>query len=172
MNRKYAVISAVALALGSAAAFAGSAEDALLTGKVKSALISSPSVKATQVQVESKDGIVQLTGFVDSSERITAAASVAAGVEGVSKVENNLKVKGSDRTAGVVVDDAVVTAKVKSALLADSNTHGLKIDVDTRKGAVQLNGFVASDAEKSHAQHLASNIDGVKSVENNLTVKK
>jgi len=172
MNRKYAVISAVALALGSAAAFAGSAEDAVLTGKVKSALISSPTVKATQVQVESKDGIVQLTGFVDSSERVTAAAAVAAGVEGVSKVENNLKVKDSNRSAGVVVDDAVLTAKVKSALLADSSTHGLKIDVDTRKGVVQLNGFVASDAEKSHAQHLASKTEGVKSVENNLTVKK
>jgi hyperosmotically inducible protein len=172
MNIKHAVISAVALTLGSAAVFAGSAEDAMLTGKVKSALVSSPVVKATQVQVESKDGIVQLTGFVDSSERITAAAAVAAGVEGVSKVENNLKVKGSDRTAGVVVDDAMVTAKVKSALLADSSTHGMKIDVDTRKGAVQLNGFVASEMEKNHAQQLAAKIEGVKSVENNLTVKK
>jgi hyperosmotically inducible protein len=170
--KKYAVISAVALALGSAAAFAGTAEDALLTGKVKSALINSPNVKATQVQVASKDGIVQLTGFVDSADRVTAAASVASGVEGVSKVENNLKVKGSDRTAGVVIDDAMVTAKVKSALLADSNTHGLKIDVDTRKGVVQLNGFVASDTEKSHAQHLAAGVEGVKTVENNLTVKK
>lgn len=170
--KKYAVISAVALVLGSAATFAGMAEDAVLTGKVKAALMDSPAVKATQVQVESKDGIVQLTGFVDSSDRITAAASVATGVAGVAKVENNLKVKGSDRTAGGVVDDAMVTAKVKSALLADSNTHGMKIDVDTRKGAVQLNGFVASDMEKSHAAHLAATIEGVKSVENNLTVKK
>jgi hyperosmotically inducible periplasmic protein len=94
------------------------------------------------------------------------------GVEGVAKIENNLKVKPAERSAGVVVDDAVITAKVKGSLLADSATEGLKIDVDTRAGKVQLNGFVASDTEKTVAQNLAAKTEGVKSVENNLTVRK
>ncbi len=166
-----AVIPAV-LALGAATAFAGPAEDALLTGKVKAAMVSSPSAKAYQVDVESKDGVVQLKGYVDAQSHIAAATTVAAGVEGVMKVENNLKVKPADRSAGVVIDDAMITAKVKSSLLADSATHGLKIDVDTRQGKVQLNGFVASDSEKTVAHNLAAKTEGVKSVENNLTVRK
>ncbi len=72
----------------------------------------------------------------------------------------------------MVIDDAVITAKVKSSLLADSGTHGLKIDVDTRKGVVQLNGFVASSAEKNLAHDLAAKVEGVKSVENKLSVKQ
>ncbi len=96
----------------------------------------------------SKDGVVQLKGNVDSADQISGAASVAAGVQGVTKVENNLKVQTGERKA-MVIDDAVITAKVKSSLLADSGTHGLKIDVDTRNGVVQLNGFVASSNERT-----------------------
>jgi hyperosmotically inducible protein len=143
----------------------------MLTTKVKAALASSPSAKAYQVDVESKDGVVQLKGYVDSADHISAAARIASGVVGVAKVENNLKVQPADRTAGVAIDDAVITAKVKSALLADAGTHGMKIDVDTRSGAVQLSGFVASGAEKTLARNIAAKVEGVKSVENNLTVR-
>ncbi len=162
----------VLFAFGAATAFAGPAEDALLTGKVKAALVSSPTAKAHQVDVESKDGVVQLKGYVDADSQIAAATSVATGVEGVMKVENNLKVKTADRSAGVVIDDALITARIKSSLLADSATQGLKIDVDTRDGKVQLNGFVASESEKAVANNIAAKAEGVKSVENQLTVRK
>ena len=78
---------------------------------------------------------MQLKGYVDVDSQIAAATSVAAGVEGVMKVENNLKVKTADRSAGVVIDDALITARIKGSLLADSATQGLKIDVDTRDRA-------------------------------------
>jgi hyperosmotically inducible periplasmic protein len=81
-------------------------------------------------------------------------------------------VKAPDRSTGVVVDDAVITAKVKSSLLADSGTKGLKIDVDTKSGVVQLKGNVASDSERTLAQNLAAKVEGVKSVENKLAVKQ
>jgi hyperosmotically inducible periplasmic protein len=80
-------------------------------------------------------------------------------------------VKAPERSTGVVVDDAVITAKVKSSLLADSGTKGLKIDVDTKSGVVQLKGNVASDSERTLAQNLAAKVEGVKSVENKLAVK-
>lgn len=78
--------------------------------------------------------------------------------------------KPAERSAGVVIDDAVITAKVKSSLLADSGTKGLKIDVDTKAGVVQLKGNVASDSERTLAQNLAAKVEGVKSVENKLAV--
>ncbi len=80
-------------------------------------------------------------------------------------------VKPPERSAGVVIDDALITAKVKSSLLADSGTKGLKIDVDTKAGVVQLKGNVAADSERTLAQNLAAKVEGVKTVENKLTVK-
>lgn len=79
--------------------------------------------------------------------------------------------KPPERSAGMVIDDAVITAKVKSSLLADSGTKGLKIDVDTKSGVVQLKGNVGSDTERTLAQNLAAKVDGVKSVENKLAIK-
>ena len=79
--------------------------------------------------------------------------------------------KAPERSTGVVIDDAVITAKVKSSLLADSGTKGLKIDVDTKNGVVQLKGNVASASERTLAQNLAAKVEGVKSVENKLAVK-
>jgi hyperosmotically inducible protein len=174
MKMKISPLVAIPFALVLIApAFAGPAEDAMLTGKVKAALVASPDAKARQVDVESKDGVVQLKGFVDDATHITAATAVANGVEGVTKVENNLKVQpAANRSAGAVIDDAMITTKVKSSLLADSATSGLKIDVDTRQGKVQLNGFVASDTEKTVAQNIAARTEGVTSVENNLTVRR
>jgi len=79
--------------------------------------------------------------------------------------------KAPERSAGVVVDDALITARVKSSLLADSNTKGLKIDVDTKSGVVHLKGNVASDSERTLAQNLAAKVEGVKTVDNKLAVK-
>ena len=73
--------------------------------------------------------------------------------------------------AGDAIADSAVTAKVKTALLADDNVKGLQIDVDTSNGVVTLNGTADTQANMSKAQTIAQGIDGVKSVENRLTVK-
>ncbi|HEX2539529.1 MAG TPA: BON domain-containing protein [Caldimonas sp.] len=74
-------------------------------------------------------------------------------------------------SAGNAVSDSAVTAKVKTALLADDNVKGLQIDVDTKGGVVTLNGTADTQANMSKAQTIAQGIEGVKSVENKLTVK-
>jgi hyperosmotically inducible protein len=70
---------------------------------------------------------------------------------------------------GKAVDDASVTAKVKTTLLADNQVGGMKIDVDTNNGVVTLNGNVSGAAEKMRAEQLAQSVDGVRSVKNNLS---
>jgi hyperosmotically inducible periplasmic protein len=100
----------------------------------------------------------------------TAALAIALGATPFIATADDA-VKTPDRPTGVVIDDAVITAKVKSSLLADSGTKGLKIDVDTKSGVVQLKGNVASDSERTLAQNLAAKVEGVKSVENKLAVK-
>jgi osmotically-inducible protein OsmY len=75
------------------------------------------------------------------------------------------------RTVGQTIDDATVTARVKAALIEDPQTKAYQIDVDTYQQAVKLNGFVDSEAARVRASAVARGVDGVKSVDNDLTVK-
>ena len=74
--------------------------------------------------------------------------------------------------AGEYVDDSVITTKVKSLLAADDFLKSFEISVETYKGTVQLSGFVDSQKAVDKAGEIASGVKGVKSVKNNLNVKK
>jgi osmotically-inducible protein OsmY len=74
-------------------------------------------------------------------------------------------------STGQYVDDASITAKVKSDVLADASLHELQISVVTYKDVVELSGFVDSSAAKDKAGTIAANVAGVRSVRNNLVVK-
>lgn len=76
------------------------------------------------------------------------------------------------RTAGQNVDDAALTASVKSTLVADKLANLTRVDVDTTLGVVSLNGVVESADQKSRAEQLARRIDGVRNVINNLQIQK
>jgi hyperosmotically inducible periplasmic protein len=147
-------------------------DDSVTTGRVKAALIADPTTKAHQIDVETFKGTVQLNGFVDTAASKDRASQVAKNTKGVTAVRNNLTVKTADRSAGGVVDDSAITAKVKAALAGDSRTKAHQVNVETRDGRVQLSGFVDSSEAKSTAGELASAVDNVKSVDNELDVKK
>ena len=76
------------------------------------------------------------------------------------------------KSAGTNVDDATITAAVKSKLVADKVSNLTRVDVDTNNGTVYLNGTVDSAEQKSRAEQLAWQAQGVKSVINNLQVQK
>jgi hyperosmotically inducible periplasmic protein len=76
------------------------------------------------------------------------------------------------KSAGTTVDDATITASVKSKLVADKASNLTRVDVDTNNGTVYLNGTVDSAEQKSRAEQLAWQAQGVKSVVNNLQVQK
>ena len=147
-------------------------DDATVTAKVKTALARDPSTSAYRIEVESYRGEVQLNGFVETADMKSSATRVAKSVNGVTKVSNNLEVKPGDRTAGEVVDDGVITAKVKAALISDPNVAAHEVNVQTREGVVQLAGFVDSGDQKAKASELTRRISGVKQVDNQLEVKQ
>ena len=68
-------------------------DDKVVTAKVKTALLNDPEVKGLQVNVETYNGVVQLSGFVDKAEQIPRATEVAKGVEGVKSVKNDLNLR-------------------------------------------------------------------------------
>jgi hyperosmotically inducible protein len=73
---------------------------------------------------------------------------------------------------GEVVDDGVVTSKVKAALIAEPVTKAGQINVATNEGVVQLSGFVDSTEEKQKATDVARSVDGVRDVQNQLDIKQ
>jgi hyperosmotically inducible periplasmic protein len=76
------------------------------------------------------------------------------------------------RTAGRNVDDAAVTARVNAALVSDKPSNFTRIDVDTTNGVVALNGTVETPDQRARAERLASRVDGVKKVVNNLQISQ
>lgn len=147
-------------------------DDTVVTARVKSALLADPNVKGFDFKVETRKGEVQLSGFVDNQTQIDSAITVTRAVAGVKNVENKVSLKGVATTAGDQVDDGIVTAKVKAALLADANVKSLDIAVVTRKGEVQLSGFVDDQKQIDRAVEVARSIENVRRVDNEMSIKK
>jgi hyperosmotically inducible protein len=74
-------------------------------------------------------------------------------------------------SAGEYVDDSVITAKIKTQLATDDFLKSFQIRVESRKGIVQLSGFVDSQNAVDKAGQIARGVEGVKSVKNDLIVK-
>lgn len=147
-------------------------DDTVVTTRVKTVLLADLAIKSFDLKVETRKGLVQLSGYVDNQAQIERAVAVTRGVEGVKDVENNIALTSGDRTTGNAVDDGIITAKVKSALLADPNVKSLDIAVITRKGETQLSGFVNSQTQMDDAVALAQKVVGVTSVGNQMSIKK
>lgn len=147
-------------------------DDSVLTASVKSALLADPAVKSVDFKVETRKGEVLLSGFVDSQAQIDRATAVAKGVTGVKDVLNKVGIKESTLTVGNTLDDGVVTARVKTALLGDESTKSRDIAIVTRKGEVQLSGFVDDQQQIDRAIAITRGIEGVRSVSNEMSIKK
>jgi hyperosmotically inducible protein len=192
--------------------------DAGITTAVKTKLAADDTVKAYQINVDTANGVVTLTGVVEMPAAKEQAVVLARGTDGVTDVVDRITVnaasastpenlgdrvgdatrdttrtagekidEGVDRTkelgrdagdkiedaaqrTGEVVTDAAITSAVKSKLLVDTKTPGMRIDVDTKDGVVTLNGTVRSQAEVDKAVADARATKGVKRVVNNLRV--
>ena len=147
-------------------------DDSVVTARVKSALLADNDTKSFDIKVETRKGQVQLSGFVDTQARIDNAIALTRKVEGVTSVENGMTLKDGKATVGNAVDDGIVTAKVKSALLADPDIKSFDIAIATRKGEVQLSGYVNNQAQINRAIDIARGIEGVQSINNEMSIKK
>jgi hyperosmotically inducible protein len=153
--------------------------DTGISTSVKSKLAADDTVKASQIDVDTKDKVVTLTGTVDSEIAKNKAIDIARATKGVARVTDNLLVRSTTAAMPpaepdpqrVALTDPALTASVKGKLLANPDVAGLRIDVDTRDGIVTLSGTVSTQAEKDTALRVARDTDGVKSVEDKLIVR-
>jgi hyperosmotically inducible periplasmic protein len=142
--------------------------------KVKSALLFHRNVSATGTDVYVKDGVVTLQGEASSLAQKELTTEYAKDVDNVKEVKNNMTIAKApaipSETIGEKIDDASITAEVKSSLLSHRSTSVLKTSVETTDGVVTLTGIAKNDAEKSLVTKLVTDINGVTSVINNMTI--
>jgi osmotically-inducible protein OsmY len=169
-------------ALADSSTFKGEARDAWITGKIESAYVLNGHLNPFAINTDVQNGVVHLQGTVATDIDRDLAEEIAKGVEGVAEVDNDLQIDeaktmaarderpAGERDFGSWVDDATTTAVVKSKLLGNANTEGLKIDVDTKDDVVTLTGRVSSREESQLAEEIAKNTGDVERVRNNLVV--
>lgn len=128
---------------------------------------------------EDKTAGQQLDSAVSRTEQATADAAKRAEEAAKSagaRIEEGAAKMGDATTnaAGNAMDavgDAATTAEIKAALIKDSELSALQINVDTKGGAVTLNGTAPSDSAKARAEEIAKAVKGVVAVNNMLTVQ-
>lgn len=173
------------LGIGAAVLAVGCAQsDAGITTSVKSQLVADELVRARDIDVDTRDRVVTLTGEVRSAEEEARALQIARNTNGVGNVVDQLDIVpepapttgigGTPTEPGagdVFTTDPNITSQVKAKLLADPDVAGLRINVDTKDQIVTLTGTVRTEAEKSRALQLAREVDGVLRVTDQLTVE-
>jgi hyperosmotically inducible periplasmic protein len=150
--------------------------DTWIVRKVKLALMFHRNVNASKTTVEAKDGVVTLKGEASSTAQKELTTEYAKDIENVKEVKNEMTVAATpekaERTEGEKIDDASITAQVKTALWTHRSTSSIKTKVETKKGEVTLTGIAKNEAEKSLVTKLVTDIHGVNSVKNQMTVEE
>jgi osmotically-inducible protein OsmY len=146
--------------------------DAWLTTKVKTMLLFHRNVSA-MTEVNTTNGIVTLQGKADNQAQMDLTTEYAKDVEGVKGVKNEMtvgKISKKKQTVGGKIDDASITAQVKMTLLYHRSTSAINTSVSTKRGVVTLTGKAKNAAEKDLAAKFANDVNGVKSVNNRMTI--
>jgi hyperosmotically inducible protein len=143
-------------------------DDAKITAEIKLKLLEDPLTKARKIDVDTVNGVVTLTGAVESEVEIRRAVEIASSVKGVRKVVNNLRVEKRGLTS--YIKDSEITLKIKTKLIQDPELKAFSIDVDTINGVVTLTGAVENRMQKRRAVEIAASVEGVKKVIDNLQI--
>lgn len=174
MKSMFAAVAAVLIVVALTGCASSMVSDATqhtdegITSVIQASLEANDKVKARQVGVETREGTVYLNGVVDTEEARREAARVAWRTEGVLGVVNDLTV--GERTVGSWVDDVMISSKVKSKLIANTDIRAGDIDVSSSQAVVTLIGRVRSERIRNDAERIARATKGVKDVNNELTV--
>ena len=182
--RNLILASAIALALsmigGSVAAGTASQDvtDARQEAQIWTTYALSPYLRTNDLKVSVHDGKATLTGKVEEDVNKDLAKQIALGVDGVKEVDNQILIQAdykgpaqsSARTYGEAMDDASITAAVRSKLMWSKYTSAMTTGVSTKAAKVTLKGSADSAAAREFAGSLAVNTPGVRSVDNQLTI--
>jgi hyperosmotically inducible periplasmic protein len=141
--------------------------DDRIESSAKKSYVFKTYLKADAIKIQSKDGVVTLTGTVSEESHKSLAGETLAGLPGVKTVDNRLEVKGERPAEN---SDTWLMMKVKTTLLFHRSVSGSKTEVNVKDGIVTLQGEATSQAQKDLTTEYAKDIDGVKDVKNEMVV--
>jgi hyperosmotically inducible protein len=134
-----------------------------------------PSLIAAVALMALTAGCQRSTPSTDVSQRDDQAPAQQASNSSVNQTTNQQAASSSmsqtANNAGVAIDDATITAKVKAALVAAPDLHAMEIKVNTEDGVVTLTGAIDNQQAIAHAAQVAQTVDGVKTINNQLSVR-
>lgn len=179
----------------SAAARAGDTlADSWLTAKVQAQFFADNDIKSRYIDVDTRDGVVSLQGFVESDQVRQEALQIARNTDGVRDVDDKLLIGQAPQDAQAspdagaaiattgsalpaptgadaeAMDDTMITSLIQAKYFRDPQIKSRNIDVAAVNGVVTLRGQVASDDERAKALLLARTTGGVERVEDSLTI--
>lgn len=158
-----AVVSSLALVLALSAC--GKQEENKTAGQQVDAAIAKTEQAAAEARVKAEQAAAEAKAKTEA----TLANAATALKDAAQNVESSAKEAASK--AGEKMDDVAITAAVSSGIAKDSDLSMLKINVDTKDGAVTLNGNAPTEAAREKAGSIAKAVKGVRSVDNKLVVK-
>jgi hyperosmotically inducible periplasmic protein len=154
------------------------ANDAVTTARVQSKFFVDDRVKGRRIDVDTRDGVVTLSGQVADEDERAQALLLARTTEGVARVEDHLTVAPYTAPAGgqpstqqaAPPDDATLTTTIQAKYFVDPTVKASAVEVSARDGVVVLQGSVANDAARKQAIAIAQNTGGVVQVIDRLTL--
>jgi len=162
-----ALVVAVAALVGSSTPVRASETDSRIESSFTKSYVYRTYLKDEHIKISSKDGAVTLSGDVYNETHKPMAQDTAEALPGVKSVDNRIEIKGDRPTEN---SDTWVSMKVKTALVFHRNVNAHKTEVSVKEGVVTLKGEAASQAQKDLTTEFAKDVDGVKSVNNEMTV--
>ncbi len=126
-------------------------------------------LKDDAIKIESKDGVVTLTGTVAEEPHKTLAQETVASLPGVKSVNNRLEFKGEPVASSA---DAMVSSRVKLELSSHRNLSATETDVQVKDGIVTLRGEATSQAQRDLISEYVRDVEGVKDVKNDMVVSE
>lgn len=147
----------------------GAMTDATITATVKSKLAADPGTSAARINVDTLNGVVTLSGAVPTIAEKSEAERIASNTSGVAQVINNIAIERGEGGVAETLSDATMLANIKTQLVANGI---IGTNVDVTNGDVTITGEVDNAQEKSKAEVIARQASGVKSVKNQVTIKK
>ena len=160
------LIAAAAALLVFSAPTSAAKVDSRIEAAARESYVFRTYLKDEDIRIESKEGVVTLTGSVSENSRSALARETIASLPGVKGVENKLEIKGEPALSS----DAWLSDKLKISLLFHRSVNAGKAEVTVKEGVVTLRGFADSQAQKDLTTEYAKDIDGVKEVQNEMIV--
>jgi len=141
--------------------------DDRIQSSAKDSYVFQTELKNDSININSNVGVVTLTGTVSEDSHRSLAQETVQNLPGVKSVDNQLTIKGDQPPEN---SDGWLGMKVKSSLFFNRNVSAVNTEVDVANGVVTLKGQADSQAQKDLTGEYAKDIDGVKGVDNQMTI--